>query len=441
MLTRTLSLRAGALLAGLALAACGTTTTPVEDTGLGPDTGPPPGTDAGPDDSGPGDAGPDVDSGPAPVCDPGAMQVGDCGFCGSQAQECDAAGQWVGTTACIGEGECAFGTAETRDLAMCAQDVRLCLDGCVWGDWAEVRPAGACEVGETRTSADACGLGELRDEECSPTCDWAATSMCADPCGGSARTTPEWKREVCVPAGNFVRGSLTYTISQPVADVYVSSYYVDVYPVTNRRYAECVTAGACRRGGHSTYGWYIDGDLTYEDYPAQYIYYPDAVAFCAWDGGRRLPTEAEWEKAARGPSPRENAYPWPPGTTWDCTIVDDYECGYRGIGAGRDYWGYPYDLFPRNVSYYGVRMQMAGVMEWVADHFSRTFYADPASRTDPLATAADTEPDLADYRVIRGFARGERPRQELALRRGAGALIGASLSSRQPGFRCARPAP
>lgn len=419
MLTRTL-----ALLAGLALAACGTSTIPLEDAGPGPDTGPPADADVAPD-----DAGPDMDAGPAPVCDPGATQIGECGFCGSQAQECDSAGQWMGTSECLGEGECAFGTVETRDLAMCAQEQRLCLDGCLWGPWEEITPSGVCEPGESRLNPAACPDGESRGEACSETCVWEVTSTCADPCGGVARTSPEWKREVCVPAGNFVRGSPNFADTQPIVDVYVSSFYVDAYPVTNRRYRECVAAGACRPTNHATYG----GGPTFDDYPVQSVWHEWAADFCAWDG-RRLPTEAEWEKAARGPAPRTNLFPW--GTdTWDCTLVDGYVCGYRAMSS-RTRWGEPYDSQPGTVSFYGTFLQLAGVFEWVADYYSSTFYADPSSRTDPQATLVDSDVGTPS---IRGWPRGQAGGGGELARRETSSTSGTSFF--EQGFRCARSSP
>lgn len=403
-------------------------------------------TDGGPDadatDAGEGlDAGPDEpdatappDTGPTPVCEPGQMDVAPCGFCGSQGRTCDAAGQWMATSECLGQGECAVGSVEARDIALCGQEQRLCLDGCSWGAWEYSRVPGECEPGDTRVSGDACSPGETRGETCSDACVWEGTSSCVAPCGVVARSTPDWAREVCVPAGPFYRGSTTYTDTQPVAEVYVSAFLIDAFPVTIRRYQQCVSAGLCTPSTHEGYSL-----PERADYPVQLLTRAQAEQFCTWDGGRRLPTEAQWEKAARGPSPRMNPFPWE-GTSWDCSLVPSAGCGTPR--DPRNWAATPYDGQPGTRSYYGTYLQIAGVPEFVVDYYSATFYADARSLSDPEFTESDGTWSMFGPRgAVRGSYLGSE--RELA-NRGVYTVYedsGASMRLVDIGFRCARSAP
>ncbi len=98
-----------------------------------------------------------------------------------------------------------------------------------------------------------------------------------------------------------------------------------------------------------------------------YVDWNKAKAYCQWIGGR-LPTEAEWEKAARGPSPREPKYPWGDGLP-TCSVVNTYVNGAYCVGDTSGVSSYP-----AGASYYGV-MDMAGnVWEWMNDRYSSDYY-------------------------------------------------------------------
>ena len=176
--------------------------------------------------------------------------------------------------------------------------------------------------------------------------------------------------EVLIPAGPFEMGcyrfkptDLCFTSEQPVHKVNLSAYYIDKYEVTNARYKTCVDAGACTppkvNSSHERSSYY--GDPTYADYPVVKVSWNQAKAFCTWEG-KRLPTEAEWEKAARGTDKR--IWPWGNNEP-DCSMLNFNECNNDTTRVGS---------YPSSASPYGV-MDMAGnVWEWVNDWYQPDYY-------------------------------------------------------------------
>jgi len=194
---------------------------------------------------------------------------------------------------------------------------------------------------------------------------------------------------VQVPAGEFLMGSSNQhegDEAKPQHPVYLDGYWIMRTEVSNAMYAHCVKTRVCEAPGNTKSNTRMQyyGDPKYDNYPVIYVSWYDALKYCTWLGGR-LPTEAEWEKAARGIDGRD--YPWGnqpdsqyPGLdlrrveTWDTTTVDEYLAG---------------------ASPYGV-LEMAGnVWEWVADWYDRGYYGKSPDRNP-------TGPDMGTDRVTRG---------------------------------------
>jgi formylglycine-generating enzyme required for sulfatase activity len=167
-----------------------------------------------------------------------------------------------------------------------------------------------------------------------------------------------------VPAGEFEMGSQGGEIDEsPIRTVFLDSYYIDQFEVTNAQYAECVNAGGCNPPSDTssfTRSSYY-GNYQYNDYPVLHVSWDDANTYCAWRGNR-LPTEAEWEKAARGEKGRK--YPWG-NQIPDCEFANfDPGPGIPCIGDTT-----PVGNYPDGVSPYGVYDMAGNVWEWVSDWY------------------------------------------------------------------------
>jgi formylglycine-generating enzyme required for sulfatase activity len=190
-----------------------------------------------------------------------------------------------------------------------------------------------------------------------------------------------------VSEGIFTMGNDQKDVMErPAHAVYLNAYSIDKYEVTNKAYRTCVDAGKCTWPtdiGSATRSNYY-GNPDFDDYPVVNVSWDMAQAYCSWREAR-LPTEAEWEKAARGVDQR--TYPWGEASA-DCSKANYNACGGDTSAVGKSTAGQsPYGIF-----------DMAGnVWEWVADWYQENYYSTLGTNpSNPSGPAAGTE------RVIRG---------------------------------------
>lgn len=190
---------------------------------------------------------------------------------------------------------------------------------------------------------------------------------------GILKRSTDGSEMVYIPAGEFLMGTSRYRNEKPEHVVYLDAYWIDRYEVTNAQYRQCIEAGECSGDVE---------DYPEDDYPAVYVTWYEAEAYCIWAGGR-LPTEAEWEKAARGI--KEQDYPWGDESP-NCELANSAGCEGNTMPVGS---------YPEGASPYGV-MDMAGnVWEWVADWYKNDYYR-RSPNSNPIG------PVTGDCKVIRG---------------------------------------
>jgi formylglycine-generating enzyme required for sulfatase activity len=223
---------------------------------------------------------------------------------------------------------------------------------------------------------------------------------------------------VLVPASEFTMGADFYENTKPEHQVYLDEYYMDIYEVTNGRYHECVIAGVCNTPGNSgsyTRGWFYYWETEYKNYPVIYVDWLQANLYCEWRGGR-LPTEAEWEKSARGEG--NGPYPWGEGINSDLANFGNYPGDTTEVGSYLD-----------GKSIYGIYDMAGNVWEWVSTLYKNYPY-----------TANDGREEVNDpgKRVIRGGAWDNRDIYLRVFNRQDAVPSGRNFNL---GFRCAKDAP
>lgn len=213
---------------------------------------------------------------------------------------------------------------------------------------------------------------------------------------------------------------------RPPRQIFLDSFAIDEYEVTWRDYAACVEAGACEKitlaqcevwtGEAFVRGAPLAAGFLGESHPVVCATWAQAAEYCIWRG-KRLPTEAEWERAARGPDARRQ-YPWgdaPP----TCARAQTYSCGLTTAPVGRRQAG---------VSPDGIHDLAGNASEWVADWYHPSAYQH-ASRANPLG------PARGDVKVVRGGSFYDGPGYlRASYRYGLSPQWGYATV----GFRCAR---
>jgi formylglycine-generating enzyme required for sulfatase activity len=219
-----------------------------------------------------------------------------------------------------------------------------------------------------------------------------------------------------VPAGAFTMGSDTgHGDEKPVHTVELPAFYMDKYEVTNLFYKACMDSSICTLPGSSMFqpsDNYYDNPL-HDNYPVAAVDWNQAKTYCEWRGAR-LPTEAEWEKAARGTDDR--TYPWGEGI--DATFAN-YEL--NGGGDTTEVGKYEKGKSP-----YGLYDMAGNVHEWVADWYDIYPGGDPKTLSD-----------CRQCRVMRG---GSFPNNPYSLRVSERHWNDPSHRNGNVGFRCAKDA-
>jgi len=222
---------------------------------------------------------------------------------------------------------------------------------------------------------------------------------------------------VYIPAGEFEMGTDELGADElPVHMRYLEAYWIDQTEVTNRMYAFCVAAGRCdpptSNTSYTRPSYY--GNPQFDNYPVTYVDWQAASAYCAW-AGRRLPTEAEWEKAASWDevNQRKTRYPW--GDAIDCSLANYDNC----LGDTTAVACYPDGRSP-----YGLYDMAGNVWEWVADWYDVYPGGDPdTSETFGMV-----------YRMMRG---GTWDENNTLVRSDFRVHIDPGYTDVRIGFRCA----
>jgi formylglycine-generating enzyme required for sulfatase activity len=231
-----------------------------------------------------------------------------------------------------------------------------------------------------------------------------------------------------VPAGEFFMGcdrskpkEKCNIVELPLHKVYLSDYYIDRTEVTVASYTACLAAGACTEpirtysDEHKNYFY----NPSFDNYPVIFVTWFQARDYCTW-AGKRLPTEAEWEKAARGRN-STRMYPWgnaTPGCNTANIKVGRKQC----VGDVREVGSYSADT-----SLYGVVDLAGNVREWINDWYDPGFY-----RASPYKNP--TGPNKGMYVVMRG---GRFDNVWTAARVASRRTIGPNDYGAGIGFRCA----
>lgn len=216
----------------------------------------------------------------------------------------------------------------------------------------------------------------------------------------------------------------------PAHIVFLDAFYMDKYEVSIKSYRVCIDDGGCEppmnANSNARSGYYDNPQ--FDNYPVINVDWYMATAYCEWRGAR-LPTEAEWEKAARGTDGR--IYPW--GNAFDGVNTNFCDSNCSKDGANREFDdGYadtaPVDYYTDGVSVYGIFNLAGNVWEWVSDWYGETYYASSLANNP-------SGPSSGGARVVRGGSWNDFGDVVRTLNRN---WVRAAFANDALGFRCAR---
>ncbi|MBM3241021.1 AAA family ATPase [Candidatus Poribacteria bacterium] len=246
--------------------------------------------------------------------------------------------------------------------------------------------------------------------------------------GASARNPIDGAEMVYIPAGEFIMGTSDEQIDallkkfpdwsrswfddeKPQRPVYLDGYWIYKYEVTVAQYRKFCNETGRQMPEAPFWGWQ-------DNHPIVYVSWNDAIAYCDW-AKVQLPTEAQWEKAARGTDGRT----WPWGNEWDGSKCNSWESGTQKTT--------PVGSYPQGVSPYGL-MDMAGnVWEWCADWYDEKYYTSAPDRNPP-------GPSSETWRVLRGGSWFDYP---VVARAAVRNRDDPGVRGNDRGFRCSSPRP
>jgi len=235
-----------------------------------------------------------------------------------------------------------------------------------------------------------------------------------------------------VPAGDFLMGTSDvemeryrnqfplrqnnrFANERPQHLVYLDAFYIDKFEVTNEQYQEFIAAT-----GYSADSYLNRAPYNLPELPAIILNWEDAFAYTQW-AEKRLPTEAEWEKAARGTDARI----WPWGNEWAASKLNANDGTGEKDGHAQTA---PVGQYPQGVSPYGVHDMASNIWEWVADWYAPNYYQ-ISPRQNPKG------PPTGEYHVLRGGGWAENYDFTRCANR-----FGSNPGSLLRGFRCAKDA-
>jgi formylglycine-generating enzyme required for sulfatase activity len=199
-----------------------------------------------------------------------------------------------------------------------------------------------------------------------------------------AATAAKEKDMVSIPRGEFTMGSKEHA-DEPAHNVVTDAYAIDKYEVSNEKYKQFMTAT-----GHPAPAYWDDPRLNKPNHPVVGVNWNDATAFCKWEG-KRLPTEAEWERAAKGPK-GDAHYPW------EGHDVNPNKANYGQNNSGTK----PIDSFPEGVNGFGLYNMAGNVFEWVQDWYDPKYYKDSPALNPQGPDKGYNFANQGQVRVLRG---------------------------------------